>query len=235
LFYCLVGFGLDKRLKKGNVVARKWRIVQKLGEGGFGSVYKVKNVENQVFGAFKVELARENSVLKLEAKVLRRLDGCPFVPQLLGSGKRPRYSFIIMSLLGPSLNKILRMYGRVCSVSTQVRVGINALYALKLIHDFGFVHRDLKPANMAVGLVGTPQFRFIHIFDFGLAREYIVISNGDPPKMRRPRRRVHFRGTLRYCSINAHEKGEQGRDDDLWCLLYLLVELRGPLPWSRAR
>ncbi|EPB67690.1 hypothetical protein ANCCEY_13222 [Ancylostoma ceylanicum] len=56
-----------------------------------------------------------------------------------------------------------------------------------------------------------------------------------PPKMRRPRQRAHFRGTLRYCSVNTHEKGEQGRDDDLWCLLYMLVELRGPLPWSKVR
>ncbi|EYC36131.1 hypothetical protein Y032_0930g3092 [Ancylostoma ceylanicum] len=100
---------------------------------------------------------------------------------------------------------------------------------------FGFIHRDLKPANVAVGPVGTPQFRFLHIFDFGLAREYIVMPRTGPPKMRRPRQRAHFRGTLRYCSVNTHEKGEQGRDDDLWCLLYMLVELRGPLPWSKVR
>ncbi|VDM65512.1 unnamed protein product [Strongylus vulgaris] len=206
-------------------------------------------------GAFKIE-AREHGVLKLEVKVLRRLEDCPFVPQLLASGKKPAYSYVIMSLLGPSLNKILKLvfcqiifphrnvrhiecdlryYGRICSISTQVRIGINALYAIKQLHDYGFIHRDLKPANMAVGPVGTPYFRFVHIFDFGLAREYIVTSYKDPPKMRRPRKKVHFRGTLRYCSINTHEKGEQGRDDDLWCLLYMLVELRGSLPWSRAR
>lgn len=53
--------------------------------------------------------------------------------------------------------------------------------------------------------------------------------------MRRPRERAHFRGTVRYCSANAQERGEQGRPDDLWCLLYILVELRGALPWSRVR
>ncbi|KAK6736391.1 hypothetical protein RB195_019211 [Necator americanus] len=230
-----IRLAFEKRLKQGSIVAHEWRIVQKLGQGGFGAVYKVVHIETRALAAFKVELNREHGVLKLEAKVLRRLEGCPFVPQVLGSGKKLYYSYLIMSLLGPSLNKILRYYGKICSVSTQVRIGINVLYALKQLHDFGFIHRDLKPANLAVGPVGTPFFRLIHIFDFGLAREYIVTSYTGKTKMRRPRPKAHFRGTLRYCSVNTHEKGEQGRGDDLWSLLYSLVELRGALPWSRAR
>ncbi|ETN84500.1 hypothetical protein NECAME_17128 [Necator americanus] len=63
---------------------------------------------------------------------------------------------------------------------------------------FGFIHRDLKPANLAVGPVGTPFFRLIHIFDFGLAREYIVTSYTGKTKMRRPRPKAHFRyGSMR--------------------------------------
>ncbi|KHJ90372.1 hypothetical protein OESDEN_09785 [Oesophagostomum dentatum] len=85
----------------------------------------------------------------------------------------------------------------------------------------GFIHRDIKPANMTLGKLGSLEERFIHILDFGLAREYIVKSG--------------YRGTTRYCSISTHEKYEQGRVDDLWCLLYMLAELRGPLPWAKAR
>ncbi|VDK45307.1 unnamed protein product [Cylicostephanus goldi] len=39
---------------------------------------------------------------------------------------------------------------------------------------------------------------------------------------------------MRYCSINTQERGEQGRMDDLWSLLYILVEMRGQLPWAFA-
>ncbi|VDM52763.1 unnamed protein product [Angiostrongylus costaricensis] len=156
-----------KNLQKGTIISKQWRIKRKIGEGGFGAVYKVVNVETETSAALKIETHNKRQVLKLEAKS-------------------------------------------------------------------GFVHRDLKPANMAVGPVGTPEFRFIHIFDFGLARQYVVTSDSGPPKLRKPRPRVHFRGTLRYCSINCHERAEQGRDDDLWCLLYLLVELRGALPWTKS-
>ncbi|KAK5982133.1 Protein kinase domain-containing protein [Trichostrongylus colubriformis] len=88
---------------------------------------------------------------------------------------------------------------------------------------------------MALGCNGTRYERFIHLFDFGLAREYIVLDKDGRTKMRRPRARAHFRGTIRYCSPNAQERGEQGRPDDLWCLLYMMAELRGPLPWTRVR
>ncbi|EYC21720.1 hypothetical protein Y032_0018g3497 [Ancylostoma ceylanicum] len=125
--------------------------------------------------------------------------------------------------------------GRVCTVSTQVRIGINALYGVKVLHDMGFIHRDLKPANMAMGSTDSDRSRLIHIFDFGLAREYVFFSQNERPKLRRPRAFARFRGTLRYCSVNTQERGEQGRMDDLWSLLHILVELRGALPWSRAQ
>ncbi|EPB79451.1 hypothetical protein ANCCEY_01501 [Ancylostoma ceylanicum] len=106
---------------------------------------------------------------------------------------------------------------------------------LKLEAHMGFIHRDLKPANMAMGSTDSDRSRLIHIFDFGLAREYVFFSQNERPKLRRPRAFARFRGTLRYCSVNTQERGEQGRMDDLWSLLHILVELRGALPWSRAQ
>uniref|UniRef100_A0A1I7X9X9 Protein kinase domain-containing protein n=1 Tax=Heterorhabditis bacteriophora TaxID=37862 RepID=A0A1I7X9X9_HETBA len=52
---------------------------------------------------------------------------------------------------------------------------------------------------------------------------------------RRARGSAEFRGTLRYCSPNVHEKKEQGRRDDLWSLFYVLIELHCGLPWQTIR
>lgn len=91
--------------------------------------------------------------------------------------------------------------------------------------------RDVKPQNMAIGGRITTM-KIIHLLDFGLSREYVIINNA-VPVVREQRSRVLFRGTSRYCSINAQKNNEQGRHDDLWSLLYVLAELTKPLPWSK--
>ncbi|KAK6025775.1 hypothetical protein OSTOST_08316, partial [Ostertagia ostertagi] len=170
--------------------------------------------------ALKVEgNRRSGNVLKLEVHILQRLANCPIFANVLQAGKKEYYSYVVMTLLGASLDTLIGRHGRICTVSTQVRVGINALYGIKALHDMGFIHRDIKPANMALGTFD--RSRIIHIFDFGLARQYVIFPKNGRPK-----------GTLRYCSINAQERGEQGRPDDLWNLLYMLAEMRGKLPWD---
>lgn len=66
-------------------------------------------------------------------------------------------------------------------------------------------------------------------------------------KIRQPRRNVLFRDTARYCNAGTHCRNEQDRPDgearsdkkismaDLWSLLYVLVEMKQPLPWACIR
>ncbi|WKY13274.1 hypothetical protein Q1695_004243 [Nippostrongylus brasiliensis] len=215
----------------GKVIGKQWRIVKPLGAGSFGAVYKVVNINTSEMAALKVEGHREEgNAMKLEAlKQLSKRD--KMFAKVLGSGKKEHYSYVVMTLLGENLDKLIGK--QQCTVSTIIRIGINVLYVIKLIHDMGFIHRDIKRGNMALGL--DDRSRIIHILDFGLARQYVVFQKGHKPKMRRPRDIVHFRGSPRYASINALEKGEQGRDDDLWSLLYTLTEMRGDLPWQKNR
>ncbi|CAD5208683.1 unnamed protein product [Bursaphelenchus xylophilus] len=221
-------------LAVGKVVAKRFLIHYKCGEGGCGTVYKVEDLEKKKhFYALKAESnsASGGAVLKLEVAILRRLQGRKHFAELIQSGKRERYSYMVMTLFGPSLSYVLKKKVKGdLSISSTVRIGIQLLYCIKTLHDAGYIHRDIKPGNLALGR-HFPQSRFLYMLDFGLSREHIT-RDGDKVLMRRPRTDTLFRGTPKYCSISTHERNEQGRPDDLWSLVYLIAELRGPLPWE---
>uniref|UniRef100_A0AC34F9K3 Protein kinase domain-containing protein n=1 Tax=Panagrolaimus sp. ES5 TaxID=591445 RepID=A0AC34F9K3_9BILA len=222
-------------LPVGKTVAKKWKIIEKLGEGGCGAVYLVEDTKNKAKAALKAEsnFVAGGSVLKLEVQVLKRLAGRKYVAQLITSGKKERYCYMVMTLFGHSLGRLFKFCRREFTPSTQVRLGLQMLYGLKQLHEVGYVHRDLKPANLAIGKKGK-SMRVVHLLDFGLSREYIIKIDGKT-EIRKPRENTLFRGTTKYCSAHANCRGEQGRVDDLWSMVYVLAEMRGPLPWDQLR
>uniref|UniRef100_A0A1I8AXJ8 Protein kinase domain-containing protein n=1 Tax=Steinernema glaseri TaxID=37863 RepID=A0A1I8AXJ8_9BILA len=222
-------------LRLGKLVGKKWKIVQKLGEGGCGAVYMAEDVATRAKVALKAEsnFVAGGSVLKLEAQILRRMKGRKYVAQLIHAGRKERYCYMVMTLLGDSVEKLFRACHKEFTVSTQVRIGVHVLFGLKQLHEVGYVHRDIKPANLAIGRAGR-ETKIVHLLDFGLAREFIIMTDGKV-EMRRERTNTLFRGTTRYCSASAHTRAEQGRPDDLWSMLYVLAEMRGPLPWQHLR
>jgi len=219
----------------GKTVGKRWKVMDKLGEGGCGAVYLVEDTKSKAKAAMKAEsnFVAGGSVLKLEVQVLKRMTGRKFVAQLISSGKKERYSYMVMTLFGASLSRLFKQCKREFSVSTQIRLGMQILYGLKQLHEVGYIHRDIKPANLAVGRKGS-EARMVHLLDFGLAREYVLRNEGKV-EIRRPRENTLFRGTTKYCSANTHSRSEQGRPDDLWSMIYVLAEMRGPLPWNQLR
>ncbi|TKR72958.1 hypothetical protein L596_020336 [Steinernema carpocapsae] len=220
-------------LKLGKVVGKRWKVIGRLGRGECGAVFMVEDIKTRAKAALKAEpnQIRGGGVLKLEVQILRRLEGRKHVPQLFHAARKATYSYLVMTLLGDNLEKLFRLCRREFSISTQMRLGIQLLFALKQLHEVGFVHRDVKPSNLALGRGGENDGRIVFLLDFGLAREFIFWAERKV-QMRRERSRVLFRGTVRYCSPNTHLRKEQGRCDDLWSLLYVLAEMRGSLPWG---
>ncbi|OZC06993.1 hypothetical protein X798_06005 [Onchocerca flexuosa] len=108
-------------------------------------------------------------------------------------------------------------------------------YRLFSLHQVGFVHRDVKPGNMVIGINGR-DCRTIFMIDYGMVRSFVLEDSSTKKiQLRKPRRRVLLRGTLRYCSPNVHRRMEQGRNDDLLSLLYMLIELCSGLPWNTIK
>ena len=90
----------------------------------------------------------------------------------------------------------------------------------------------MKPGNICIGRGSRAERAKTYLIDFGLARRY---KDETTDKVIAEREDAQFRGTTTYASANAMENREQSPRDDLFSLLYILVELYcGSLPWKRT-
>ncbi|XP_060808928.1 tau-tubulin kinase 1 [Amyelois transitella] len=220
-------------LQPGHIVKERWKVVKKIGGGGFGEIYEGMDLVTQEQVALKVESSRQpKQVLKMEVAVLKKLQGKEHVCRFIGCGRNARFNYVVMQLQGRNLAELRRAQPRgAFSLSTTLRLGLQILKAIDSIHSVGFLHRDIKPSNFSIGRHPSNS-RKVYMLDFGLARQYTTSSG----QVRPPRTAAGFRGTVRYASINAHKNKEMGRHDDLWSLFYMLVEfVNGQLPWRKIK
>eukprot|EP01104_Vermistella_antarctica_P015649 TRINITY_DN5186_c1_g2_i1.p1 TRINITY_DN5186_c1_g2~~TRINITY_DN5186_c1_g2_i1.p1 ORF type:complete len:848 (-),score=214.51 TRINITY_DN5186_c1_g2_i1:44-2587(-) len=216
----------------GNLIKGKWKICRKIGQGAFGEIYSARNVVTGALVAIKVErVDSKKQVLKLEVAVLKKLQACPYVVSFVTCGRHNDYNYMVMELLGENISELRRRQpqGRFSMQST-LKLGMQMLRAIEAVHDMGYLHRDIKPSNFAMGLANKRHH--CYLIDFGLARRYILPTG----EVRPSRDQTGFRGTARYASINSHQSKDLSRRDDLWSLLYVLIEFgKGQLPWRRIK
>ncbi|MCP9257362.1 hypothetical protein DINM_000577 [Dirofilaria immitis] len=185
--------------------------------------------------AMKVEpfmKSKDDEILKMEVYVLKRMQQSKHVCRLLAAGRTSSFNFLIMSLLGKELSDIRRrLQDRKMSIGSVLKIGLQSTTAIHDLHKVGFIHRDVKPSNFAMGR--DEKANIVFMFDFGLARQIMFPDKDGKLKLREARKKVAFRGTVRYCSLNVHLYREQGRHDDLWSMFYMLIELlSSTLPWK---
>ncbi|XP_069810480.1 tau-tubulin kinase 1 [Dendropsophus ebraccatus] len=215
------------------VVKDRWKVLKKIGGGGFGEIYEAMDLLTRENVALKVESAQQpKQVLKMEVAVLKKLQGKDHVCRFIGCGRNEKFNYVVMQLQGRNLADLRRSQPRgTFTMSTTLRLGKQILESIDSIHSVGFLHRDIKPSNFAMGRLPS-TYRKCYMLDFGLARQY-TNTNGE---VRPPRNVAGFRGTVRYASVNAHKNREMGRHDDLWSLFYMLVEFAvGQLPWRKIK
>uniref|UniRef100_A0A0P6K5X4 non-specific serine/threonine protein kinase n=1 Tax=Heterocephalus glaber TaxID=10181 RepID=A0A0P6K5X4_HETGA len=220
-------------LSVGILVKERWKVLRKIGGGGFGEIYDALDMLTRENVALKVESAQQpKQVLKMEVAVLKKLQGKDHVCRFIGCGRNDRFNYVVMQLQGRNLADLRRSQSRgTFTISTTLRLGRQILESIESIHSVGFLHRDIKPSNFAMGRFPS-TCRKCFMLDFGLARQF-TNSCGD---VRPPRAVAGFRGTVRYASVNAHRNREMGRHDDLWSLFYMLVEfVVGQLPWRKIK
>jgi serine/threonine-protein kinase len=169
----------------GRVLADRYEIHHRIGEGGMGVVYKAMHVGLKKEVAVKVllpELGAISAVIKRferEAQSMSRLDH-PGVVRVTDFGRTEEgLLYLVMEYVeGESLGDLLAQLGRL-SVKRALRLAQLVLLALDHAHELGVVHRDLKPDNIMVINAGSER-ESIKILDFGIAK--ILEEGGEDGK-----------------------------------------------------
>src|SRR5438876_1603588 len=212
------------RLPLGTVLGNRYEILQLLGEGGMGAVYKARDSELDRVIAIKVirpELASNPEILqrfKQELVLARQVTDRNII-RIFDLGEADGIRFITMEYVeGTSLYQVLQEQGQL-PVKDAAEIIEQVLTGLKAAHREGVIHRDLKPGN----IMRDPQGRIL-VMDFGLARS--LESDGMT-------KTGAVLGTMEYMSPEQAMGGAIDQRSDLFTVGLIFFELlTGKMPFK---
>lgn len=206
------------------ILAGRYRLVEKIGEGGMAYVYRAidqNTGHNVAIKVMKSELGQDAdyvSRFQREAEAASKMTHHNIV-NLLDVGMDGPNRFLVMEYVqGITLKQLIREKGRL-SPNTAAQICIRILSALQHAHQNGIIHRDIKPQNILVASDGH-----IKVADFGIAR----IANSSTLT-----RDDSVMGTVYYYSPEQASGQKVGVTSDLYSVGIVLYEmLTGRVPFD---
>lgn len=161
-------------IQPGMVIDNRYELISHLGSGGFGVVYKAKQLTTGQLVAVKIaRVVDEKQSSGVAARFKREMDvvadlSHPNIVRLIDAGQLPdKRLFAVLELIrGVTLSELLQQEGPMDPGESK-HLMMQVLDALCSAHDLGVIHRDLKPANIMVTNVGARRNALV--VDFGIA------------------------------------------------------------------
>jgi tetratricopeptide (TPR) repeat protein/TolB-like protein len=215
---------VHEELTLGSLFAGRYQIIEELGHGGMGRVYRAldkKLNEEVALKLVRPEIAADRSMLERfhnELKLARKISH-PHVGRMYELMEEKRSHFITMEYVpGQDLRGLIRQTGQL-TVAKAIAIGKDICEGLAEAHKQGIVHRDLKPSNIIIDRAGEAR-----IMDFGIARSLAVKSRTGAGVMI---------GTPEYMSPEQVEGKEVDARSDIYSLGIILYEmLTGRVPFE---
>lgn len=208
------------------IISNKYEVLEKIGEGCFGQIYKGRNIRTGENVAIKVEpIVNQTKLLKNETKIYQYLAQGQGIPRVKWFGVDEKNNYMVVTLLGDSLFDVVKKKSTF-SLEDVLKIGKQLLERLEYVHSMGLIHRDIKPDNFLIG-----KDNIIFLIDFGLCKKYLKddvhIENKKLSKLL---------GTPAFVSVNIHNLNQPSRRDDLESMVYVLLYLHfGKLHWMDCR
>jgi eukaryotic-like serine/threonine-protein kinase len=200
----------------------RYRIVERLGQGGMGVVFRAEDPRLERDVAIKVirpETLGSDDVRRrftVEARALSRLLH-PGIATLFDLDAQDGADFLVMEYVpGGTLAELLA--GGPLPEQRARAIGIEVAEALQTAHEQGVVHRDLKPSNVAI----TPRGR-AKVLDFGLA--HFVAGAGDPTRATTATDAGSITGTVPYMAPEQIQQHPVEARTDVHALGLMLYEM----------
>ena len=211
-----------------------YQILDKLGQGGMGEVYRARDIRLERDVAVKVlpsHLAEDPSALarfEREAKAVAALSH-PNILAVFDVGREGPTAYLVMELLEGATLREQVANGALPSRKV-IDYGVQIAEGLAAAHDKGFVHRDLKPDNLFLTAEGR-----VKILDFGLAKEVArVAQTSESPTMGTATAPGVIMGTVGYMAPEQVRGQAADQRADLFALGAVLHELlTGRAPFGR--
>ncbi|HZU95336.1 MAG TPA: FHA domain-containing serine/threonine-protein kinase [Planctomycetota bacterium] len=221
-----------KGLGKRELLAERFRLLAKIGEGGVATVLKALDEQTRRIVAVKKMKEQVSNLavayLEREVEILRSLDH-PGIVRLYDAGETGGTRYLVMELVhGHDLESVIESKGRIAAADA-AEVGFAVAGALALAHKRGVVHRDVKPSNVLIDRSGR-----VKIVDFGVAR--LGKESGSKKASERLTVRGSRRGTPAYMAPEqALDPANAGPKCDVYGVGATLYHaLSGKPPYGKA-